>query len=380
MPDRRGSWVLKNLILPNWFLRNILLPNNEIIDKPGYIISKYVGKGTNCYVREVFLPEIVLSDLETRIIARHGEKGRAAVYRAGKLWGIRYGITTGLPKKKRLPKKDFMEFMDTFMSFLESEYATNAAYLLDYDRDRFISSYDDMMVCRLNGHGDFLTGTMSGAWQHMTGRQIEGIHGSCQGRGDKKCVLECAPPGLLKKKGKLYGKAIPRDLGIEKEYFAFNTIKKAQYARNSFATLLEGRVFSYKNGIFECKGQRFMLNEASSVYFLEIMLNALEGGEDILFDTAFDYFKAFGMRNISPNLAHDLLPALGWGDINVTADAKKAFCIGYPWTKYAKKTSFPILRGMLSGLVSSFAGRDVRFNKVTRTTSSGSLNLVLQVD
>jgi len=379
MAGGKSSWILKNIVLSNWFLRNILLPNNEIIDKPGYVISKYVGKGTDCYVREVFFPENVLSDLETRIIAKHGEKGRAAIYEAGKLWGVRYGITTGLPKKESLPKKDFLEFMDTFMSFMESEYATNAAYSLDYDDDRFVSSFYDLMVCRLNGHGDFMIGTMSGAWQHIVGRRVEGAQENCQGRGDKKCVLECAPPGLLKGKRK-FGKAVPKDLGLEKDYFELNTIKKPQYARNSFANLLEGRLFTYKNGIFECMGQRFMLNEASSIYFLETTLGALEGGNEILFDTAFDYFKGFGMKNISPDLVHDLLPALGWGDINVMVDAKKALCLGYPWTKYAKKTSFPILRGMLSGLVSSFAGKDIKFNKVVSTTSSGSLNLVLTVD
>jgi hypothetical protein len=371
MSESKSSWILKNLILPN----------NEIIDKPGYVISKYAGKGTDCYVREVFFPEAVLSALEDRIISLHGEKGRTAIYEAGKLWGIRYGITTGLPKKKDLPKKDFLEFMDTFMKFMESEYAKKARYTLDYSHDHFVSTYDGLMICRINGHGDFLTGTMSGAWQHMAGRPINGCHAKCQGNGDRQCVVDCAPSPLRKARGK---KAVRepsmRGLGLEKEYFDFNTIKKAQFARNSFATLLDGRIFRYDDGIFECKGQRFLLNEASSVYFLETRLGALKGGDSILFGAAFDFFKAFGMKNISPNLAHDLLPALGWGDINVSSDATKAICIGYPWTKYAKSTTFPILRGMLSGLVSSFAGKDVLFNRAVCATGSGSLNISLGID
>jgi len=363
-----------------WFMKNIILPNNEIIDKPGYVISRYAGKGTRCFVREVFFPELVISEIERRVIKRYGDRGRKAVYSAGKSWGVRYGITTGLPKKSSMPKKDFGEFMDTFMKFMESEYATRVTYTLDYEKDRFVSEYENLMVCRINGCGQFLTGTMDGAWEYMAGRKTEGLHARCQGRGDKCCRIECARPGSHRDKGKVFKANVPADLGLEKEYFTLNSVRKAQYAKNSFADLLEGRIFSYKGGFFECNGDRFLLNEASSVYFLETELGKLKGGEEILFKAAFDYFKAFGLKNASSALVRDMLPALGWGDIISETSAKKAFVRGYPWTKYAKKTTFPILRGMLSGLVSSYAGKDVIFSNVSQHTSSGSLDLVLVAD
>ena len=363
-----------------WFMKNIILPNNEIIDKPGYIVSKYVGKGTRCYVREVLFPEKVLAVIESEAATRLGDAGRKAVYAAGKMWGVRYGITTGLPKKSGMPQKDFLEFLGSFMKFMESEYALKAAFMLDYQKDNFVTRYKDLMVCRLNGHGYFLLGTMNGAWQHMSAKETEGIHTECQGRKDDECVIECAPLGNLSDKSKAFSVKVPKDLGLEKEYFTLNTIKKAQYARNSLLDLLKGRIMRYEGGFFECNGDRFLLNEASSVYFLEQCLGKTKKGEEILFNAAFNYFRKLAQGNSSTRMAQDFLPALGWGDITVDASGNRAFCRNYPWTGYWKGSTFPILRGMLSGIASAHANKGIMFNKVEATISSGSLDIVMHGD
>ena len=146
-----------------WFLNNIILPNNEIIDKPGYVVSKYAGKGTRCYVREVFVPELVLSEIEDNAIRSFGKRGKRALYAAGKQWGVRYGLTTNLPKKSAMGKEDFQGFVDSFVKFLGSEYADSIKFKLDYDRDRIETEYSGLMICRLNGLGYFLLGTLNGA-------------------------------------------------------------------------------------------------------------------------------------------------------------------------------------------------------------------------
>ena len=108
--------------IKDWFMKNIILPNNEIIDKPGYVISQYVGAETPCYVREVFFPEVLLANIEKEFVKRFGREGKEALYKAGKLWGYRYAAITNLPKKSKIPKADFVGFLDMFMKFLESEY------------------------------------------------------------------------------------------------------------------------------------------------------------------------------------------------------------------------------------------------------------------
>jgi len=363
--------------LKSWFMKNIILPNNEIIDKPGYIVSKYSGKGTRCYVRELLFPEKILAKIERDAKSSLGEAGLSRIYEAGKMWGVRYGRTTGLPKKSDMPEKDFRAFLESFMKFMEAEYATSASFELDNKSNRFITRYNDLMVCRLNGQGHFLIGTMNGAWEHMCGESTEGLQRSCQGRGDKECLIECAPRASFSKKDKVFEFKAPDGLGLEKEYFTLNTVKKAQYAKNSLLDLLSGRIMSYEGGFFQCKGDRFLLNEASSAYFLEKSLGQTSKGEEILFNAAFDYFKELGGRNKSVGMAQDFLPALGWGDINVDSTGKKAFCRSYPWTRYWKDTTYPILRGMISGIISANKGKKLILDKANATTSSGSLDLVL---
>jgi predicted hydrocarbon binding protein len=375
----KGS-AKKKKDLKSWFMKNIILPNNEIIDKPGYIVSKYSGKGTRCYVRELLFPEKIIAQIENDANSSLGEEGLSQVYAAGKMWGVRYGRTTGLPKKSEMPEKDFRAFLESFMKFMEAEYASSASFELDHKKNRFTTIYKDLMICRLNGLGHFLMGTMNGAWEHMAGVKTEAIHLTCQGRGGAECVIECAPASCFGKKEKIFKCSIPAKLGLEKEYFTLNTVKKAQYAKNSLLDLLTGRIISYEGGFFECKGDRFLLNEASSIYFLEKNLGKTKKGEEILFNAAFDYFFNLGKKNKSLKMAQDFLPALGWGDINVEASGRRAFCRSYPWTGLWKETTFPILRGMLSGILSANSKDRVVFKTAKPTISSGSLDIVLSGD
>jgi predicted hydrocarbon binding protein len=361
-----------------WFMKNVILPNNEEIDKPGYVISKYAGKGTNCYVREVFFPEVLLAELEKNVIGRFGRDGERAIYAAGKMWGVRYGATTNLPKKSAMKKEEFVSFMDSFMKFLEAEYSTSVEYDLDYENDSIETRYENLMACRLNGHGLFLIGTLAGAWQHISGKEMAGTQPCCQGRGDKNCIIRCGPAGAPGSPAVHGIKAA--DLRLEREYFALNKVRKAEYAKNSFLDLLQSGMFKYEGGFFQANGERFLLNEASSVYFLEMGLGQLKGCSDIIFKTSFDYFRNFRVGKASRHLIPDLLPALGWGDIMVDVKKGRAFCRSYPWTGYYARTSFPIIRGMLSGLVSAAGGKRIEFRNAEPSISADSLDLVLDAD
>ena len=362
-----------------WFLKNIILPNNEVMDKPGYVISKYVGAKTLCYIREVFFPELIIANIEKNAVEKFGKKGKEALYEAGKFWGMRYAASTLNQKKSNMSEKDFLDFADIFMQLIESEYSTKTTYKIDYSKNWFEAKYENLMICRLNGLGYFLPATMSGAWQHIVGVQTEATHPSCQGRGDSICTIQCAPVKNLKG-NEIFKIKTPTDLGLEKEYFSLNKVKKAQYAQNSFRDLLQAGIFKYDGGFFQYKNERYLLNEASFVYFLELAFAKLKGGNELLFNSAFGYFKDFGIKQgASAKLISDFLPALGWGDVFFDSANQKVICASYPWTKYYKDTTFPIFRGMLSGLVSSFAGKEVKFNKAKTAISGDSLDLVLQV-
>ena len=68
--------------LKEWFVKNIILPNNEIIDKPGFIMQQFNEKDTSAFLREMLFPEKLLADIELKAAKKYGTRGREALYKA----------------------------------------------------------------------------------------------------------------------------------------------------------------------------------------------------------------------------------------------------------------------------------------------------------
>lgn len=360
--------------IKSWFAKNIILPNNEIIDKPGYVVYRLGSRRRNCYLREVFMPEAVLAGIEQSFARRHGRKGRLAVYTAGKMWGRRFAASSGLPQRGQVPDKDLLGIIEVIMRMLESEYSSKVDYSVDLGEGTLDFRAKGLMVCRLSGLGDFLTGTLNGTWEHMMGLRTTGVHSPCEGKGGRECRIVCAPPESLGRKP--HAAKMPDGLGLEPDYFQMNQPRPARYAKNSFKDLLEARLVEYEGGFFRYGKSRLILNEASSVYFLETVLGKMPGGEKMLFDAAFGSCAACVPRGSDPRVfLTGILPALGWGDMR--SDGRTVACFGYPWTAYYKETSFPILRGMASGIL-SHAGGGVALKSAEPAVNRGSLDMILR--
>jgi len=72
------AMVVKDRIV-SWFVQNIVLPKVERIDKPGFItITTTTGKETT-NIRELFMPEQLLVDLENEI-SRTSKSGDLLLY------------------------------------------------------------------------------------------------------------------------------------------------------------------------------------------------------------------------------------------------------------------------------------------------------------
>lgn len=360
--------------ITSWFTKNIILPNNEIIDKPGYIVYRFGSKKRNCYLREVFLPESVLAGIETAFAKNYGQEGKKAVYTAGKMWGYRFAATSGLPTMGALPESEFAGFMETLVRLLETIYAAKMSHTLDLKRKAFELTSENLVIYRKSGLGHFLTGTLNGTWEYLTGVQTEGL---LTPGGPGESVIRCAPLAEHGSASGLFEAKLPQGLGLEPDYFTFNKVNKTKYAKNSFRDLLEAGAVKYEGGFFDYGKERLVLDEASSVYFLEMVLGKLDGGSQLLFETVHKHCTdCIPGKGRPEKFLTDFVPALGWGDVHFDRQGSRVVCLGYPWTKYHKETSFPMIRGMASGILSGGGGP--MLGRAKAEISSGALNLVLE--
>ncbi|MEW6036387.1 MAG: hypothetical protein AB1529_07280 [Candidatus Micrarchaeota archaeon] len=365
--------------LKKWFMKNLILPNNEIIDKPGYIANLQLGqKSGKIYMREVFVPETYMADVEDAFIERYGVEGKRALYEAGKRWGILFDEVVRAPTKKQMSAEEFRGFVDTLIKYLKSEYASDMSYSLDMDNDTLELISKDLLICSKNGKGYFLLGALTGAWSFITCRDdVEGAQRACQGQGSPECVMVCAPKGSLRP-GEYFRVERSETMSVER-YAFLNKLRKLDYAKNSLLDLLTARIVTYEGGFFRLGNERLVFNECSFIYVLESVLARLEGGEELFFKVTFDYFKRFGRKmKISRKGITDLLPALGWGGILVGSDNSSVLCESHPWAGAGVRSRFVMFRGMLSGLVSSYSGRDVFYRRANTSISQGVMDMRLE--
>jgi hypothetical protein len=352
----------------SWYIRNVILPQKEIIDKPGFIITTLSGKHQPIYLRDLFLSENLFEILENVIVERYGNDGRQALYSAGKKFGYVYSSMSNFPTIKDSEDKDLLDFAYFFVRFCEGTYAQQATHDINLEEKTFILHLDDYIICRNNGLGHIMTeGGSAGIWAYeMQNKNFEASQLKCQGRGDKKCLVVCGPEEkLLEQTNKIFVEKNLPDKKYDTLYKTMNEIRPTEYSSNSLQKLLNAGFFTYKRGILSYKDQRFFACDSYVLYFLEEQISKLPGGEQILFNTCFEYGKilmeTYGRKDYKKFIT-DFFPALGFGDIIVLdSDGYKIGIKYFPWTYLSEKSKYIIFRGIMSGIISSAVGERVEF-------------------
>lgn len=360
-----------------WFIKNIVGPSREIIDKPGFIVTTFTEHSTHTYLRELLIPELLFELIENKIIQEFGDIGKQTLYSAGKKFGYLYASMSNFPRIDKNGSKKILDFAYLLVRYNECMYAKLAKHTVDLEKKTFSIHFDEYIICRHNGYGYILAdGGIAGIWAFlMDDKTIEGVQLKCQGRGDEKCLVLCAPKSYLEeqKYDVLHEIDVP-EYKFDSMYKQLNEIRPTVFPSKSFKQLLNAGFFKYNHGILTYKDSRFFLCESHILYLLEEEISKLHRGDKVLFDACFEYgqklHEIYGHDDYKIFLP-DFFSALGYGDIHIYED--KGLKIGinyYPWTVYSKNSKYICIRGILSGFVSKALGKEIIFEKTEIQTKN----------
>lgn len=376
--------MVKDEIL-TWFLKNVYLPRLEIIDKPGFIL---VSSG-KIALRDIAFPEYIFIELEKRI------KGNI-LYSVGKTFGYNYALNTETPVIGNVERKKFLESFYFIVRYIESiSYGRNLKHTLDYENKIFEMRANDFIICSKNGLGrTIMEGTIAGFCCYaFSDKSIEGVQLKCQGRGDSECRLICAPSSTLKQRGiKFASSKNIEDFSIDEKYLRINAERTTQFSKQSIKSLIDSGIFEYDHGTIDYNGERFFLCEASMMYCLETAIKKIKGAKKLLFDISFDWGKTVVSAELNgkskllssgkdcEQFISDFVPALGWGDIQISKKSGRYEIISnyFPWTRMDRGVEYIMFRGILSGLLSGFLGRKVVFSKISTSLLQGYFSIAIK--
>lgn len=363
-----------------WFMQNILIPKSEIIDKPGFIILKLTEAKQEINVRELFLPEKILNELEKKVVQQKGEEGKKALYSIGKKFGYRYAVLCKYPNIKNTTPEKINGFFYTFLRYMEAiSFGRKLEFETNFKEKTYIMKMERYIVCSENGIGLVLTdGGSAGMWSYtLQDFEIEGTQTKCHGRGDPNCEVICAPIEYFKNKKQPYFTEtnLASFTTISPNYNLFNSLKPLSYCKTSLKDLIHNGIFNFKSGQLEHNGERYALTEASLMYLLESGLKQVQA-ENILFEAAFEFAKKLTEQektNKLDSFAMSFLSAIGFGDTLIIKKEGKYFIQfdSFPWAEFAENSDFLMIKGLVSGLLSK--EKVVKLGKAIKDTKTGSL-------
>jgi len=368
------------------FLIRVLIPRMEIIDNPGFVVCQFTEKGKQTFLRELVLPENLFVELEKRVVEKYGDKGRNALYSAGKKFGWVYSLLSNFPKISEISEKEMKNFVYQFIRYVEAGSFGKMSHHINLKTKELDIYAENYMVCSYNGLGYlFADGSVSGSWAYlMEDKNVEGVQVECKGRGDKKCHVICAPQNILSEKGIKFLEDDLADIDVSTSillrYIGINKIRKPQFSRISLKDLINEKIFKYSRGVISYKNERYFIWESHLIYFLEMELNKLNKGENVLFACAFDYAKKLAESRDDKNYEKfiaDYMSALGYGDIFIKKDGASftVFSNYFPWTIFSDKISYAFYRGLLSGLFSGFIRKEIKLEKTECSFSADCFNV-----
>jgi len=344
-----------------WFLKKVLLPRAFVINTPGFITGRYFERmGFGHFSRHVFLPEDILSDLESSLIERLGEHGKKILYSSAKICTWRFCKMMGIPPFNQKNLKNDAKLLFTFLGTM---YAKSLKIAVDEENEAVNLIVDDIAVAGKRAKGYFVPiGTLAGLWSYgFQKKEIEAVSIGCNEKNNKKCKFKAGVPR------KLTGEIITFDSFHEFEkgqgYDIMN--KAVALTGPSLKELINKYFFKYQSGTLEIWGKRFFPFEIGYIYKLEEELKQINC-EDVIFDVSFSFYKKLTSQNRMENrlkFTASFLKALGWGKLTIIPGKKlKVVCECYPWTNlYSKKSQFPFFRGALSGMLSAYFGKELKF-------------------
>ncbi len=351
-----------------WYIQNIILPRREIIDKPGFIITAFTEHKQITYLRDLFLPEKLFELIETAIVQKYGDRGKQALYSTGKKNGYIYASLSNFPTINSCTTKEFSDFAYLLVRFVEGTYAQQADHELNLDEKMFTVAFKEYIICRHNGLGYIMTdGGIAGIWAYaIQDKLIEGTQIECQGRGNERCFILCAPEQKIKEKtNNFFHEHDLPEKKFDTIYKTLNEIRKTTYAHNSLRHLIDLGFFEFKQGILSYKKNRFFLCDSHILYLLEEEISRLPDGEQNLFDASFEYGKllqeTYGYTDYQKFIL-DFFPALGFGEtLFLNPNNLNITVIYYPWTTFSVQSRYTVFRGVMSGFVSSSIGKRIEF-------------------
>jgi len=352
-----------------WFIQHVIIPRREIIDRPGFIVNTLGGK-KDVFLREVILPERLIEDIENLIAEKYGLEGRKRLYSAGKKFGYAYASLSDFPTIETTPGKRLSSFADTVVRYIETLYAEKLSHRIDASKKSFVLDAVDYIVCRHNGRGHIMTeGGISGIWAYcMQEPSIEGYQIQCQGRGDAQCKVVCEPIDFLREEieSPLTETSL-EEVFQDENYKEMNMFRETYHAKVSLADLINCGVVSYERGKLIFNGERYFPVDSHLLYFMEREISSLDEGEEDLFNVCFKWASDLASTGeYTPEyLITEFLPSLGFGEILITGGKEQPVVVinYYPWTIFSKESNYPIIKGILSGILSVDCGRDVSLKK-----------------
>lgn len=364
------------------FIQIYVLSKTEVTDHPGYIITRITSGNSEIALREFVFPETLFSKLETEVVAKFGEKGRQALYSAGKRFGYQYAKISDLATLSKLGEKKFKKELYNFIRYIETIYAEGMRHEVDVKQRICEVELNQYIVCRLNGLGHILTeGAIAGTAAYMSEEPtIEGVQTNCQGRGDRICKLICAPAKVLeKKKLKFLRETDYSNLEMSNDYPKMNELRTCKYATQSFKDLVDAGFYTYSPGVAKFGTERYLICESSIMYLIEMELQKI-GAKSVMFDVAFETGKAIGAEHRDYGVTGfltDFLSSLGYGDVYQSGE-REVLVNYFPWTHNVHNIKFTLFRGLVSGLLSGLSGEDMKLKKVEYNENEGFLSLVVR--
>lgn len=357
----------------NWYIKNIEMPKKEILDRPGFIGENLSGKD-DVYLRNVALPEAIFVKIENNI-----DKPEL-LYSIGKKFGYRYAMISELPRYSEHKEKKFRESTYSVMKYMESiSYWKEGKFNLNYDEKVLDLILEEFMVCNKNKKGNLFLGAAAGLWSYMAEKdKAEAVQLKCQGRGDEKCRIKCGPRAELTNNFEVDMSLY--DIDIFRDYRIHNEIKDIKYAESSMEDFEKIGFFEHRDGLFYHNDFRYIWTESSLVELLGSDLNKFD---ETLFNSAYQTGKEIPRDTSNRNLEKfivEYLSATGWGDTKIKKKngAYQVHSLMFPWTRFTDDTSFPVFRGLVSGMIAEFEQREVRLNEVQKDDKGGTFSLLAE--
>jgi len=367
-----------------WFIKNVVMPKQEVMNNPGFIVSQFAEKGTEVYMRDIWIPESLFVEIEKEIVEKFGGDGRQILYSAGKRFGWRYGLVAHFANIHEVSKEQLLKNMYLFIEFVTCIWAKEYEYVPDIDNKTFEAKSEDFVVCEKNGIGHLMSeGCPGGYFAYlMDDPTLEGTHIKCQGKGNEMCELIFAPSEVLKKRGiKHITETNIEGLEQGENYASINAIRKPEFAKYSFNDLVDSGLFKHVGNYVMYLDERHFYSEESIIDLLEMEIKKIDGGEDVLFNVCFEFGKKLGKKmGGEQDSASTYLSATGWGDILIMKKKEKTMVYSnyFPWTIYSDKINFVVFSGIISGLISGVSNKEIRLKKKDANIEEGYLTVTLE--